>query len=135
MMDEDVDKLYIIESPEFEKELKETNELLATKLELEVLVKGCTEFTQSMFFGFPLYEILNVDIPNGITTIDSYAFNITPNVRTIALPRTVIKIHKMAFLWCFSLESLTFKDRTLDEVRSIPGYPWNVSPEKIVVQG
>lgn len=132
-MDEDVNKLYIT-SPELEKELKETNELLATKLELEVLVKGCTEFTQQLFFGFPLNEILNVDIPNGITTIDSYAFNITPNVRTIALPRTVTKIHKMAFLWCFSLESLTFKDRTLDEVRSIPGYPWNVSPEKIVVR-
>lgn len=132
-MDEDVNKLYIA-WPELEKELEETNKLLAAKLELEVLVKGCTEFTQQLFFGLPLFEIFNVNIPNGITTIDLNAFNITPNIRTIVFPRTVTNIHRMAFLFCFSLESLTFKDRTIDEVRSMPGYPWDVSPEKISVQ-
>lgn len=126
-MNDDINKLYI----DIETNFEETNRLLAAKLELEVLVNGCTEFTQQMFFGLPLLEILNVNIPDGITTIASFAFNITPNVQTIALPRTVTNIHSSAFFWCISLESLTFKDRTIDEVRSMEGYPWDVSPEKI----
>ena len=49
-------------------------------------------------------EILNINIPNGVTTIESHAFDGCSNIACISLPDTVADIGEKAFYNCKELE-------------------------------
>jgi hypothetical protein len=127
------------------------------KLELDVLITGMTEVTCEYVQQFDtdnLGEVIipkgvkkigkyafgwcdnliSVEIPDGVTNIDANAFCSCGNLTSVTIPASVTKIGSDAFFWCSNLKTVEFKDRTLDEVRSMLGYPWGIRPENISVQ-
>ncbi len=59
----------------------------------------------------------NVIIPDGITKIDSFAFDECKTIKNITIPSTVVEIGKYAFSCCTKLESITLPKNitTIDE--------------------
>lgn len=127
------------------------------KLELDVLITGLSEVTVEFVQQFDTDNLTDVIIPNGVekicryafawcqrltsvtipdsvTKIESDAFCSCKSLTSVTIPASVTSIGREAFFWCSTLKSVIFKDRTLDEVRFMQGYPWGISPENISVQ-
>lgn len=128
------------------------------KLELDVLITGLTDVEVEyvrLFDTDNLREVIipkgverigryafawcdrltNVTIPDSVTKIESNAFCSCKSLRSVTIPANVTYIGWEAFCWCDNLKTIVFKDRTLDEVRSMDGYPWGIQNlEKASVQ-
>lgn len=142
------------------------------QLELDVLLNGLTEVTDSYVDKFATNELTDVIIPEGVKRIGDYAFNLCKGLRSVVISNSVttvgkyafgrckklisvtlgngvIRIKDSAFAWCenlasitipdnvtklgddvfwdcYSLTDITFEGKTLDEVRSMPYYPWGL---------
>lgn len=79
-------------------------------------------------------HLRNLTIPDTVTVIGRYAFNWCNRLTSVTIGKGVKCIGPNAFWQCLCLKNVTFKGKTLDEVRCMDGYPWDVSPEKISVQ-
>jgi hypothetical protein len=106
------------------------------QLELEVLLNGLTEVTKEythnkVALGQSYDDLV---IPDGITSIGDRAFAWWYDLISITIPDSVTSIGEYAFGGVSELKTMTFKGKTLDEVRSMKNYPWGISPEKISVQ-
>lgn len=131
------------------------------QLELDVLVSGLTEITQDyvrqQFVGGMIDKLTEVIIPKGITRIGYEAFAYCIGLKHIRLPKgltnigigafwncdrlkkvtipaSVKRIGDYAFSDCNSLISVTFNGKSYDDVRSMFGYPWDLSSLKIKVE-
>lgn len=131
------------------------------QLELDVLVSGLTEITQDyvrqQFVGGMIDKLTEAIIPKGITSIKDSAFAYCIGLKRIRLPRgltnigvgafwncdrlkkvtipaSVKRIGDYAFSECNSLISVTFNGKSYDDVRSMFGYPWDLSSLKIKVE-
>lgn len=67
-----------------------------------------------------------IDIPNSVTGIGYAAFAHCRRLSTINIPNSVTGIGNNAFYGSNFDCQLRFKDRTLDEIKAIPNYPWGV---------
>ncbi|MGI9188071.1 MAG: leucine-rich repeat protein, partial [Gaiellales bacterium] len=54
--------------------------------------------------------LTSVTLPEGLTTIDDYAFDEVPNLQTVNVPSTVTRIGTVAFSGCASLSHVDFVD-------------------------
>lgn len=79
-------------------------------------------------------SLTSVTIGKGVTSIGYGGFSYCKGLKSVMIPDSVRYISETAFWFCQNHLSLTFEDRTLSEVCSMQGYPWNISPEKIHVQ-
>lgn len=128
------------------------------KLELDVLLNGLTTIADGYVNGFDWRGITDVIIPEGVTRIGDQAFYNCFNLRNIMISDSVQSIGDHAFFGCRNLKriiignnvksigkcafrdcrkfpNLTFKNKTLNEVKAIEGYPWEfINPEQISVQ-
>ena len=127
------------------------------KLELDVLITGMSEVTCGYVQQFDTDNLSEVIIPNGIEKLGKYAFGWCDSLTSIEIPDSVTEIEAEAFCdcreltsltipasvtkigwdafgWCSNLKNVTFKGKTLDEVRSMLGYPWGIRPENFSVQ-
>lgn len=114
---------------------------------MDVLLNGLTEVTDDYVTEFNWRDITDVIIPEGVTRIGEYAFENCFNLRNIMISDSVTSIgkdafygcrnlmrvmlgnnikciEKCAFRNCLKIPKLTFKGKTLDEVKAIEGYPW-----------
>jgi len=68
---------------------------------------GITEIGNGAFFGS---NIISAIIPNGVTTINQYAFGNCIEMTTISIPNGVINIGSYAFINCLSLLEISIPD-------------------------
>jgi hypothetical protein len=77
------------------------------------------------------YSISKCVIPNSVTSIGEYAFSNCYSLTSITIPNSVTCIGDRAFFDCKSLKEVIFKGKTLDEVKQMENYPWDINDENI----
>lgn len=63
-------------------------------------------------------------ISDSVQSIGDYAFYSCRKLMRVMLGNNIKCIGKCAFRDCRKFPNLTFKGKTLDEVKAIEGYPW-----------
>ena len=91
----------------------------------------CTSKIRRIYGYYLRHDVKKVIIPNSTTDIEQYAFSYT-DIMDIVVPHSVTNIENNAFRNCCSLENILFKDRTLDEVKSMKNYPFGIEDESII---
>ena len=61
-------------------------------------------------FAFQGAALESVALPEGVTSIEDYAFVHNDRLKEITLPQSLTSIGKYAFLWCAALESIALPD-------------------------
>ena len=61
-------------------------------------------------FAFQGAALESVALPEGVTSIEDYAFAHNDRLKEITLPQSLTSIGKYAFLWCAALESIALPD-------------------------
>ena len=61
-------------------------------------------------FGIDVNRIINVTIPDSVTSIGDHAFYSCESLESIIIPEGVTSIGDSAFSWCYSLKSVTIPD-------------------------
>ena len=80
------------------------------------LVAGCKKskipsYTEHIGrFAFQGAALESVALPEGVTSIEDYAFAHNDRLKEITLPQSLTSIGKYAFLWCAALESIALPD-------------------------
>ena len=103
-------------------EIAEGNEVYASdgncvmRREDNTLVVGCKaskipSYTEHIGrFAFQGAALESVALPEGVTSIEDYAFAHNDRLKEITLPQSLTSIGKYAFLWCAALESIALPD-------------------------
>lgn len=77
-------------------------------------------------------HLTNIMIPDSVTSIGVWAFCACECLTSVTIPDSVKSIGKEAFKNCRGLTSVTFEGKTLNKVKAMKYYPWDISPEKMV---
>ena len=77
-------------------------------------------------------DIKKIIIPDSVTSIGSWAFAGCTRLTNVVIPNSVTKIRNYAFHYCPNLKSLVFKGKTIDEVKAMSNYPWEIKDESII---
>jgi hypothetical protein len=87
---------------------------------------------KKLIYDHTYYNITKCIIPNSVTCIGVRAFSWCTSLQTITIPDNVISIGNEAFYSCYSLKEVIFKGKTLDEVKRMKNYPWDINDESII---
>ena len=71
-------------------------------------------------------------IPNNIRSIFNEAFFKCQSLTTVYIPNTLTYIGYYAFNMCDALKEVIFKGRTLEEVKQMKNYPFGIKDESII---
>ena len=82
-------------------------------------------------FGY-CENLKSVVIPNSIESIGNYSFAYCENLESIIIPNSVESIGKRVFKWCKNLKSLTFKGKTIYQIKAMNYYPFGIEDESII---
>ena len=77
-------------------------------------------------------SLTSIKIPSSVENIRDGIFWNCKSLKSIEIPDTVKSIGYGAFYDCTSLEEVIFKDKTIDEVKAMDGYPWGIEDEAII---
>ena len=77
-------------------------------------------------------ELTNVTIPNTVTSIGDEAFEYCSRLTSVTIPDSVTSIGSWAFYNCNGLINLTFKGKTLKQVKKMKDYSWGIEDESII---
>ncbi len=66
--------------------------------------------TGNYYVYIRMYNVKEYKVPNGVTSIDSYAFVESPSLESVIIPDSVITIENSAFYRCTGLKSATIPD-------------------------
>ncbi len=82
---------------------------------LTIFGEGDMRFFNSAFtWDNNNYDITNVVINEGVTSISSSAFNICTNIKAISIPKSIMKISENAFENCIRLEKVYYSGTKAD---------------------
>ena len=98
-----------------------------TSVNIPNLVKSIGD---SAFFNCP--HLTSINIPDSVRNIESWAFGYCINLTSIIIPNLANHIGHHTFNNCKNLKSLTFKGKTIDQVKSMKYYPWGIKDESII---
>ena len=73
-----------------------------------VIPEGVTSIGSYAFDGST--DLTSVTIPNGVTNIGTYAFRECSNLTSVTIPPSMATIGEMAFIWCFDLNAVHISD-------------------------
>ena len=77
-------------------------------------------------------SLTSITIPASVTTIRYYAFENCINLQNVTILNNAITINYSAFICCNNLKCLTFKGKTLEQVKKMNNYPWGIEDESII---
>ena len=82
-------------------------------------------------FGWCI-SLKNVTISDSVTNIRNYAFSGCSGLTSVTIPNSVTSIGDWAFYSCNNLKSLVFKNKTIDQVKSMENYPFGIEDESVI---
>ena len=82
------------------------------------------------FFGCG--NLKSIIIPNSVKKIESCAFYDCRSLTSIIISNSVKSIKHGAFSRCKNLKTLAFKGKTINQVKSMNFYPWEITDESII---
>ena len=77
-------------------------------------------------------SLKSIEIPDSIKWIGDSAFAWCESLKSIVIPDSVESIGDHTFYCCKSLKSLTFKGKTIDQVKAMKSYPFGIKDESII---
>lgn len=81
------------------------------------------------FFNNKLKTIV---FPKSIKNISSNAFSYCYNLQNVTIPKETKSIGSWAFNQCLNLKSVLFRERTMDQVLKMKGYPFGIRNTSII---
>ena len=90
-----------------------------------------TSIGYGVFFGCE--HLSSTYISKNATALGADLFFNCSSLQTLAIPEAVASIGDYAFYGCSSLTSMTFKGKTLQQVRAMNGYPWGIQNPSTVI--
>lgn len=89
-----------------------------------------TEIGYGAFFGCDY--LTSIYIGKNVTKLGSDLFFNCSSLQKLTIPSSVTSIGENAFFNCSSLTDVTFKGKTLQQVRAMNKYPWGISNTSII---
>ena len=77
-------------------------------------------------------NLKSIVIPNSVEEIGNYAFSKCRSLKSIIIPDSVKSIGNRVFWSCDNLKSLTFKGKTMKQVKAMENYPFGIEDESII---
>ena len=77
-------------------------------------------------------NLISITISDSVKSIAHYSFEWCENLTSIVIPDSIEHIGYNAFYKCKNLKSLTFKGKTIDQVKSMEHYPWGIYDKFII---
>ena len=77
-------------------------------------------------------SLKSIEIPDSVERIRDGAFSCCSSLKLIIISNSVKSIGDYAFGYCKSLKSLTFKGKTIDQVKLMENYPFGIVDESII---
>ena len=77
--------------------------------------------------------LTSVTIPDSVTSIGEEAFRGCTSLTSATIGKGVTSIEESAFNYCSSLKNITFKGKSINEVKAMDGYPWGIkNPNEVI---
>ena len=76
-------------------------------------------------------SLTSIIIPDGVTSISSFAFSHCISLTSITIPNSVTYICNTTFHGCNALKEVIFKGKTLEEVKQMDNYPFEIEDENV----
>ena len=77
-------------------------------------------------------SLKSIIIPDSVKSIGDYAFASCRNLKSVIILDSVERIGNNAFWNCKSLKSLTFKGKTIYQIKAMNYYPFGIEDESII---
>ena len=74
-------------------------------------------------------------IPDSVTSIGCWAFKDCRSLTSVIIGNGVTRIRNEAFNYCDAMTNLTFKGKTLEQVKKMDNYPWGITNKSIIQVG
>ena len=81
------------------------------------------------------YKCINLKsiiIPDSVKSIDAVGFSYCESLESVVIPDSVKSIGYLTFAYCESLKSLTFKGKTMKQIKAMKNYPFGIKDESII---
>jgi len=96
-----------------------------------IVIPDSVEYIEN--YAFAYYKNLkSIEIPDSVKRIRNWAFECCENLKSIVIPDSVKRIGDGAFWNCESLKSLSFKGKTMKQVKKMKNYPFGIEDESII---
>ena len=77
-------------------------------------------------------SLKSIEIPDSVKRIGGCAFDCCMSLTKINISNNVEYIGEWAFGECVSLKEVLFKGKTIDEVKAMDNYPWEIKDTSII---
>ena len=98
---------------------------------ISISIPDSVESIESYAF-YACESLASINIPDSTKYIGGAVFTFCENLTSIVISDSVEYIGFRTFFFCKNLKSLTFKGKTIDQVKSMEYYPFGLEDESII---